>query len=89
MLLKSLGIILALCASCLVYLHHPNQSLLKQPLPHYAATLGWVVYIVALLILLYTLPKLVAVFLWLAVLIAVWSFAPFISLFKRYNPSEN
>lgn len=89
MLAKYLGILLSFFSSIAIYLTHPNQTFLPSRLPTYILVLGWSVYILSFFALLYALPKLVAVFLWLAVLIAVWSFAPFPPLFKQYIPDEN
>ena len=85
MFIKSSGIILTLLSCISLYLCHPNQILLKSYLSRTFTYLGVTGLITGLLILLFSIPKLVAVLIWLAVITLVWSFIPFLSLFKRSN----
>jgi len=85
MFFKILGIILSLLGSTGLYLCHPNQILLKSNLSKKFIYLSTAAIITGLVILLFSIPKLVAVFIWLAVITFVWSFIPFLSLFKRNN----
>ncbi|HAV5441402.1 hypothetical protein N3K59_06075 [Acinetobacter baumannii] len=85
MLLKLLGIILALLGCISLYLSHPNQNLLQTNLSKTFIYLGTTILFASLIILLFSIPKLVAVLIWLAVITLVWSFIPFLNLFKRNN----
>lgn len=83
MTLKLLGIVVSLLACMSVYLSHPNQIFLEKPLSapfKYSGLLG---LFIGLSLLIYALPILVAILIWLAVATLVWSFAPFIMLMKR------
>ncbi|MFC4951302.1 hypothetical protein [Acinetobacter puyangensis] len=71
-----------------LYLCHSNQTLLKQHLATWMRYIGAFILIFALLILLYALPKHVAVFVWMAIITVMWCLLPFIALFKRYTPHE-
>lgn len=88
MFYKSLGIVLMLMACICLYLSHSNQIFLKSSLTLIFRTLGWIGVIMAFVVLLYALPNLVAIFIGLAIAIAVWSFFPFIALLKRDKSNE-
>lgn len=85
MLFKLLGILLTLLGCISLYLCHPNQILLKSSLSKTFTYLGAIGLVAGLLILFFSIPKLVAVLIWLAVITLVWSFIPFLNLFKRSN----
>ncbi|MEB6675833.1 hypothetical protein MXL88_02895 [Acinetobacter haemolyticus] len=85
MLAKFLGIILSLSGCISLYLSHPNQILLKSPLSKTFVYLGAVGLFLGLIILWFSLQKLVAVFVWLAIMTLVWSFIPFLNLLKRHS----
>ncbi|MCH7383011.1 MULTISPECIES: hypothetical protein [Acinetobacter] len=83
MTLKLLGIMVSLLACMSVYLSHTHQIFLKKQLSRPFFYLGLVGLFVGLSILIYCLPLLVAILIWLAVATLVWSFSPFIMLMKR------
>ncbi|WP_436897647.1 hypothetical protein [Acinetobacter gyllenbergii] len=83
MTLKLLGIMISLLACMSVYLSHPNQIFLKKQLSRPFFYLGFVGLFIGLSTLIYCLPLLVAILIWLAIGTLVWSFAPFIMLMKR------
>jgi uncharacterized membrane protein len=83
--MKILGIMLSLLACMSLYLSHPNQILIKSHLPKIFIYLGITGLAIGLIILLFFIPKFAAIFIWLAVITLVWSFAPFLILFKRNN----
>ena len=81
--MKILGICLLLFGAFSLYASHQNQNLFSKQLPMLFKYLGYLALLVSLLCLLISLPKVVACFIWVMFLIAVWSFAPFLHLFKR------
>ncbi|WP_081408946.1 hypothetical protein [Acinetobacter gyllenbergii] len=83
MTLKLFGIMVSLLACMSVYLSHPNQIFLNKQLPRPFFYMALVSFIFGLSILIYCLPLLVAILIWLAIATLVWSFAPFIMLMKR------
>ncbi len=87
--MKSFGIILTLIGCLSLYLSHPNQALVKNHLSGQFMYLGLIILVTGFFALLYVLPALVAVCMWLALLILTGSFAPFLPLFKRYMTNEN
>ncbi|NHB57254.1 hypothetical protein G9F32_04300 [Acinetobacter sp. 194] len=78
-----LGIFLTTLGAVLFYFSHPNQYLLKQPLPSFFKILAISSLLMGLVLLLLCMSKVTAVFLWLVLMICIWSFFPFIPLFKR------
>ncbi|MCH7335172.1 hypothetical protein [Acinetobacter sp. NIPH 2699] len=85
MSLKLLGIMISLFSCMSLYLSHPNQILLKSSLPKTCLYMGSIGLVTGLIILLFSIPTLVAVFIWLAAITLVWSFIPFLNLLKRSN----
>lgn len=86
--MKFLAFLLCFTGSLLIYCRHSNQNLLKHSLSKAFHYLGFFLVILALPIFIWSLPKLVAVFMWLMTMLVVWSFIPFIPLLKRYLPYE-
>lgn len=85
MTLKLIGITITLLSCMGLYLSHPNQNFLgAQPSRYffYTALIG---VLTGLSMLLYALPLLVAILIWLAIATLVWSFAPLLILLKRSN----
>ena len=79
-MMKFLGLLLC-CGGCvLLYLTHPNQTVLKQTVAKKYRWIGLVCLVLALLLLLTVLPKLVAVLMWLLIPLVLWSALPFIPL---------
>lgn len=85
MILKLTGILFTLFGSITVYLSHPNQSLIQSSLSKKIIYLGLIGLIIGLIVLVFSISKLVAVLIWCAVITVVWSFIPFLNLFKRNN----
>ncbi len=81
--MKILGICLLFLGAFSIYSSHQNQNLFKKPLPIFFKWLGLSALISSLALLFISLPKLVACLIWLMFLIAIWSFVPFLNLFKR------
>ena len=79
-MMKFLGLLLC-CGGCvLLYLTHPNQTVLKQTVAKKYRWVGWIGFVLALVLLLLVLPKLVAVLMWLLMPLVLWSVLPFIPL---------
>lgn len=79
-MMKFLGLLLS-CGGCvLLYLTHPNQTVLKQTVAKKYRWVGWIGFILALVLLQAVLPKLVAVLMWLLMPLVLWSVLPFIPL---------
>lgn len=76
-------------ACLLIYLSHKNQNLLPHPLTKVYRHMAWLMALIAVGILGYCLPWLVAIFMSIVIAIVVWTFAPFISALKRYSAYEN
>lgn len=89
MLLKFLGMLISLLACTSIYLSHPNQIFFEKPFPRPFLYIGLIGICMGLILLVYALPLLVAVCIWFAVLILVWSFVPFIALLQREHGNEN
>ncbi|RYY79228.1 MAG: hypothetical protein EOO69_07375 [Moraxellaceae bacterium] len=87
--MKAFGILLTLWGCLSLYLSHPHQALLKTQFSSKFAYGGIVIVMLGLLILLYALPALVAVCVWVVIAIFIWSFIPFLPFFKRYMPDEH
>ena len=83
MLFKLLGIAITFFGCISFYLSHPHQIYLRSSLPKTFAYLGAIGLITGLIILLFSIPKLAAAFIWFAVITLVWSFIPFVHLLKR------
>ena len=79
-MMKFLGLLLC-CGGCvLLYLTHPNQTFLKQTVAKKYRWVGWIGFVLALVLLLAVLPKLVAVLMWLLMPLVLWSALPFLPL---------
>ena len=89
MAMKLFAIFLCFLGSVLIYSSHANQHIFKTPLTKKFFYLGVVLVCVSLPLLIYALPKLVAILMWCMTLIVTWSFIPFIPLLKRYIPYED
>jgi hypothetical protein len=50
---------------------------------------GWGVLVISLICLTVSLSILVGILVWLAIITVAWSFLPFITLFKKYQPDES
>lgn len=85
MLLKNIGIIISILSCLGLYLTHNNQKILQKPLSRTTQFSALVGMIFSLIILVYSLPLLVAILIWLSVATLVWSFTPFIPLIMRLN----
>ena len=85
MSLKLLGIIISLLSCLGLYLSHPHQIFLKTQLGRYSFYIALIGLLLGLSMLLYALPLLVAILIWLAIATLVWSFAPLLMLMKRLN----
>lgn len=83
--LKLLGIIISLLSCLGLYLSHPNQLFLKTQLGRYSFYIALIGLLLGLSMLLYALPLLVAILIWLAIATLVWSFAPLLMFMKRPN----
>lgn len=79
-MMKFLGLLLG-CGGCvLLYFTHPNQTVLKQTVAKKYRCVGWIGFVLALVLLLVVLPKLVAVLMWLLIPLVLWSALPFLPL---------
>lgn len=85
MLLKNIGIIISILSCLGLYLSHSNQKILQKPLSRTTPFSALAGMIFSLIILVYSLPLLVAILIWLSVATLVWSFTPFIPLIMRLN----
>lgn len=81
--MKVLGICLLFFGAFSIYSSHQNQNLFKKPLPALFKWLGIGTLGISLVLLIMSLPKLVACLIWVMFLITIWSFAPLLSLFQR------
>ena len=87
--MKFLGIFLGTLGCICLYLSHSNQNILQRQLPLMVRYLGWGVLVLSLICLTVSLSILVGIFVWLAIITVAWSFLPFITLFKKYQPYES
>ncbi len=85
MTLKLFGIIVSVLSCMSIYLSHPNQISLQTSLGQFFYYAGIMGLLCGLSLLVYALPLLVAILIWLAIAILVWSFAPLLMLMKRSN----
>ncbi len=86
--MKLLSFFLCLLGSLFIYFSHVNQSIFKQPLSKFFFYFAIFLLILSLVLWIYSLPKLVAVFMWFATMIVTWSFIPVLPLLKRFIPHE-
>ncbi|RKG31227.1 hypothetical protein [Acinetobacter tianfuensis] len=86
--MKIIAVMICLIGCVLIYCSHRNQNLLKQHLPKKYAVTGLFLLIISVVLLFYSVPKLVAIYMWSMTLIAVWSLIPFVALFKKNTPHE-
>lgn len=89
MAMKLFAIFLCFLGCVLIYGSHANQQIFKTSFTKKFFYLGVVLIGVSLPLLIYVLPKLVAILMWCMTLIVTWSFIPFIPLLKRYIPHED
>jgi|LULG01.1.fsa_nt_gb hypothetical protein len=87
--MKLLGIIFGTLGCICLYLSHSNQSILQRQLPLMVRYSGWGVLVISLICLTVSLSILVGILVWLAIITVAWSFLPFITLFKKYQPDES
>ncbi|KAB0628883.1 hypothetical protein F7P75_03675 [Acinetobacter gandensis] len=85
--MKFIAFFFVLLGSALMYCTHPNQIILKRPLTSIYRWFGLGAIILALILFLISVPKLVAIFMWLLTMLIVWSFFPFISLMIKKSHS--
>lgn len=81
--MKIIAIMMCLLGCVLIYCSHRHQNLLKQYLPQYYALIGLSLLIVSIVLFFNCVPKLVAIYMWVMILITTWSLLPFIPLFKK------
>ncbi len=86
--MKIVAVFICLLGSFILYCSHHHQTLLKQHLPKNLRLIGYVLLVLSIILLLCSVPKLVAIFMWLMSMLTVWSLAPFIVLFKKNIPNE-
>ena len=79
-MLKFLGLLLCSGSCMLLYFTHPNQTVLKQAIAKKYRWGGLAGLVLALGVLLWALPKLVAVLMWLLIPLVLWSALPFLPL---------
>ena len=86
--MKIIDVMICLIGCVLAYCSHHHQNLLKQKLAKHYVYIGLGLLIISLSFLLISVPKLVAVYMWLMTMLVVWSLIPFIALFKKNIPHE-
>jgi len=85
---KIFAVILCMIGCIALYCSHHHQNLLKQKLAKHYVYIGLGLLIISLSFLLISVPKLVAVYMWLMTMLVVWSLIPFIALFKKNTSNE-
>lgn len=86
--MKMVAILICLIGCLTLYCSHHHQTLLKQHLSKSYRVIGVFMLIISLILLLFSVPKLVALYMWLMTMLVVWSLVPFIRLFKKNIPDE-
>ncbi|RKG46366.1 MULTISPECIES: hypothetical protein [Acinetobacter] len=86
--MKILAVILCMMGCLLLYFSHRHQNLLQQTLGKRYVYVGFCFIIISLIFLLISVPKLVAVYMWLMTLLVAWSLIPFVALFKKNTSNE-
>lgn len=81
--MKIFAVLLCVMGSFILYCSHCHQSLLKQYLAKHYVYVGLALLMISIILLLMSVPKLVAVYMWLMTMLMVWSLVPFIVLFKK------
>ena len=81
--MHTVAYVMTLLGAVLLYLTHHNQMLLAQALGQSFRWMGMGIVLISLVVLYLVLPKAVAILTWLIVLIAVWSFMPFLGLIQQ------
>lgn len=81
--MKIIAMLICLVGCIFIYCSHHHQSLFKQHLSKYYAFMGLILLIISIILLFYSVPKLVAIYMWSMALIVTWSLLPFIALFKK------
>jgi cobalamin synthase len=85
---KIFAITLCLIGCLLFYFSHRHQNLFKQTLSKRYSYVGICFIVISLLVLFLSVPKLVAVYMWLITMLVAWTFIPFVVLFKKNIPDE-
>lgn len=88
-MIKIIAITICITGSFLIYASHRHQTLIKQHLPKFFSLLGGLLLLFSIGLLLASLPRLVAVFMWLMTIITLWSLLPFMALLKKNNTHEH
>ena len=86
--MKILAVILCMIGCVMLYCSHHHQSLIKQKLSKPYVYAGLLLLILALILLFFAVPKLVAIYMWLMTMLVIWSLVPFIALFKKNISNE-
>ncbi|MFV5492361.1 hypothetical protein [Acinetobacter sp. ASP199] len=81
--LKIFAVTLCLLGSLMLYGSHRHQSLFGTVLSKKNVILGGGLLMISMILLLCSVPKLVAIYMWCMTLITTWSLLPFIALFKK------
>lgn len=86
--MKILAVILCMMGCLLLYFSHRHQNLLQQALSKRYVYVGLCFIILSLILLFISVPKLVAVYMWLMTMLVVWSLMPFVALLKKNTSNE-
>ncbi|AOA57025.1 hypothetical protein BFG52_00730 [Acinetobacter larvae] len=87
--MKLVAMMLCIATCFILYLTHPNQTVLTQALSKRWRIPVCILLLLSAVWLFYLLPALVACFMVVLSMMMVWTFAPFISIFKKYFPHES
>ena len=75
--------ICTLMSAVVLYLTHQNQLLIHQPLAQSWRWFGLSGLVIGAILLLISLPKMVALLTWFIIPMLIWSFIPFLGLIKQ------
>lgn len=81
--MKIVAVILCLLGGLMLYGSHRHQTLFTTTLAKKFVILGGGLLMISIILLLCSVPKLVAVYMWCMTLITTWSLLPFMALFKK------
>ena len=81
--MKIIAIMICLLGCVLIYCSHPHQNIFRQSLSKLYAVIGLSFLIISIILFFMCVPKLVAIYMWMMILVATWSLLPFIPLFKK------
>jgi len=85
--MKFAGFLMSFLGALSVYLSHTHQNLLPQKLPSVFSLIGIFELMLGLIFLIVSMHQLAAILSWVIFIIFLWSFIPFLALFKRnLNP---